>query len=352
MISGHGCIRVHKMALPLLAQGNIVHLICGAQCSYFELYDSFSHAMGVNHYIESIKNLSGSVDVFHAHNEPSWFVTAVKEHCDVPVILDVHDSWLARMSAEEEEKLRADGERAFRVYTEERNNFQLADGLVFPSQPFAEKIINEFKLTQPYIVLPSYLPRQFYRYTCKEWLGGLVYEGRLDLPSKVKDKRFHGFRYCEYTQLTKELHDAGIDFHFYVLRDDEEFHKIYDDISFVHGGKQYEKLLSALTRHDWGLLGNIFHTPEWEVAFPNKLFEYIASCVPIVVINAKECGRFVREHGIGIEVGSVEELKDRWGEHRQCRINLIKNRQRWIMENHISELETLYDSVINKGQWH
>jgi glycosyltransferase involved in cell wall biosynthesis len=334
------------MAIPLLAKGNIVHLICGARPAYFELYDSFSHAVGVNHYIESVKTLSSSVDVFHAHNEPSWFVTIVKEHCDVPVVLDVHDSWLARMSVEEESKLRDEGKDAFRVYTEERNNFQLADALVFPSKPFADQIIKEFSLTQPYIILPSYLPRQFYRYTCKEWLGGLTYEGRIDLPSKLDDDRFHGFRYCEYTELTKKLHDAGVDFHLYVLRKDDEFNELYDDTSFVHRGKGYEQLLSGLTRHDWGLVGNIFYTPDWEVAFPNKLFEYISACVPIVAINAKHCAEFIKEHKIGIEVESVEELTERWGEHRQCRINLIKKRQMWTMENHIDKLEYLYQSIM------
>jgi glycosyltransferase involved in cell wall biosynthesis len=337
------------MAIPLLSKGNTVHLICGGKPGYFEYYDSFHLAPGVNHYIEAIKSLAGKVDVFHAHNEPNWFVTAVKENCEIPVVLDVHDSWLARMSVEEELKLRDEGKKAFRVYAEERNNMQLADALVFPSRPFADQIINEFGLTQPNIVLPSYLPAQFYRYTCKEWLGGLTYEGRVDVPETVENARFHGFRYCEYSELAQKLHEKGADFHLYTLRNDDKFQEIYKDISFMHEGRDYENLLSALTRHDWGLIGNIFSTPEWEVAFPNKLFEYIAACVPIVAINAQHCAEFVEEHKIGIAVESVEELCDRWSEHRQCRINLIKKRQMWTMENHIGKLEDLYKSLTKEA---
>ena len=67
--------------------------------------------------------------------------------------------------------------------------------------------------------------------------------------------------------------------------------------------------------------------------------------MPIVAINAQHCAEFVKEHEIGIEVESVEELTERWGEHRQCRINLIKKRQMWAMENHIGKLEDLYKSL-------
>ena len=351
-ISGHGCVRVHKMAMPLLSLGHKVHLICGAnRPGYYELYDSFSHAAGVNHYIESIKMIAPHVDAFHCHNEPNWFVTAVKEHCDTPVILDVHDSWLARMTEEEEIELRDQGKKAFRVYTEERNNFQLADGLVFPSKTFANIIINEFALDQPFLILPSYLPRQLYRYNCAEWMGGITYEGRIDLKSKHEDdSRYHGFRYCDYEQAANEFHDVGIDFHTYSLNDTPEFHKIYDDISYVHKGRGYEHLLKALSRHDWGFVGNVFKTPEWDVAFPNKLFEYIAACVPIVAMNADACAEFVTDNGIGIEIKSIEELKGRWAEHRQCRINLIKQRQKWTMENNINDLLRLYEDVCTKSR--
>src|SRR4051812_34865532 len=100
MVSGHGCIRVHKMALPLINRGHDVHLIAGKVPSFWQNYKTFSLCADIDQYQEAIK-LHKDADVFHCHNEPSWFVTAVKEVCDKPVLLDVHDSYLARHTPEE-----------------------------------------------------------------------------------------------------------------------------------------------------------------------------------------------------------------------------------------------------------
>jgi hypothetical protein len=348
MVSGHACIRCQKEAIPLVENGHDVHMIAKAIPTYHEYYQSFSLATGTNHYLDSIKKYAATADIFHVHNEPSWFVTAIKEACDVPVILDVHDSFLARMTPDEVDKLRSDCKPAHRITVEERNNFQLADGLVFPSEPFAQLIMNEFGLDQPYIILPSYLPRQFYQYAGREWLGGLVYEGRVDLKDQIEsDIMLNGFRYCDYLDMAKELHFLGVDFHIYGPQTSgEKFQAAYKDLSFLHGGKSFSKLLPAIGRHDWGLIGNIEHTPEWEVAFPNKLFDYIGACVPIVAINAKHVEEFVENNGIGISINNIEELPRRWSEHRKLRGNLIKQRQKWVMENHIANLEGLYRCLL------
>jgi hypothetical protein len=346
-ISGHACIRCQKMAMPLLEKGYKVHMAAAKMPTHSEVYDSFYMCAGVNHYIEAIRHMAKVVDLFHVHNEPSWFVTAIKEHCDKPVVLDVHDSYLARMTPEEEQQLRDDGQRAFRVMVEERNNFQLADALVFPGRKFGQAIMKEFGLRQPSLFLPSFLPRRFYQYSGKEWMGGLVYEGRVDLKSQIEasPKQF-GFRYCDYEDLAKECHFMGIDFHIYGPQTaSEEFQEVYGDLAFLHAGLPYGKLLPAIGRHDWGLVGNVFETPEWDVAMPNKLFDYIAAGVPVAVINAEECARFVSDNGVGIVVNSIDELASNWSRHRECRANLIKKRQDWTMEKHIAGLEALYADV-------
>jgi glycosyltransferase involved in cell wall biosynthesis len=130
------------------------------------------------------------------------------------------------------------------------------------------------------------------------------------------------------------------------VREDEKFISIYKDIAFLHEPDIFPDLLAHLTRHDWGLVGNLHYSREWEVAFPNKLFEYIGACVPIVSINAKECSKFIEEYDIGITVKSMEELADRWREHRRCRNNLIKLRSKFFMEEHIQDLENLYQEVL------
>lgn len=334
------------MALPLSERGHNVHMIAQQVPEFAQYYETFTLCEGVNNYLGAIDNLSHRADVFHVHNEPSWFVTAIKERCSVPVILDVHDSFAARMTDAEEAEKREKGEKAYRISVEERNNFQLADALVFPGEAFGKVVMDEYGLDQPHLILPSYLPRQFCQYNGREWMGGVVYQGRVDLKKDIEvNPSMTGFRYCDYEELATAFHNDGVDFHLYTPQSGKEsFQKIYQDISYLHGGKAFSNLLPAIARHDWGLVGNIFHTPEWEVAMPNKLFDYIAANVPVVSINAGACSKFLEETGVGITVESVDELKLRWKEHRECRKRLIKQRQAWVMERHIHKLEELYNA--------
>jgi hypothetical protein len=348
MISGHACVRVQKMAIPLLQNGHKVYLVSKGMPWGFENYDGYIHCEGINHYIEAIKILSPHVDVFHCHNEPSWFVSLVKEHSDKPAILDVHDSYLMRATSDEITAEQAKNHECYRIYTEERNNFQLADGIVYCGKTFGEGISDEYALRQPQITLPSYCPEMLFKYRGGGWIGGLVYEGKLNLQVEIdKGGRNYGFRYCVYEELMKKCKDLGISFHVYSTRKDEVFKQLYRD-AFIYPPLGMPDLVERLMVHDWGLVGNVYYTREWEVAFPNKMFEYIAAQVPVVCINAKESGVFVEENELGINVSSIEELRSRWGEHERIRRALIKGRKKWAMENHIHKLEDLYRIVAKK----
>lgn len=349
-IAGHACIRVTKQAIPLVSNGHRLHIIANRVPSYSQVYKTVTVCEDAGQFSDAIKLYAPIADVFHCHNEPSWFVTAVKEITGKPVVLDVHDSFLGRVTPEEEEKRLDDGEtRRIRVQTEERNNFQLADALVFPSEPFGRMIVDEYRIDTPSMTLPSYLPESLYVYNTKEHWGGLVYEGRVDLKEEIaKDHRMFGFKYCDYEDMAKECHRVGIDFHIMSGRRDEAIRKVYGETAFIHDPYAYDVLLNKISRHDWGLVGNIFSTSEWDVALPNKLFEYIAACVPVVVINAKESARFVEKYGIGIVVNNIEELASRWSEHRECRRRLVSLRKRFTMENHIGGLEALYVQLLGE----
>ncbi len=350
MIADHACVRMDKMAMALLEDGYNVHVIARKIPAYASYYNSFAWCEDVGQTIEAIKVYSNVADVFHCHNEPSWFVTMVKEFSNKPVILDVHDSFLARVKIEEADELEKTQKPPVRVTVEERNNFQIADGLVFPGQRFRELVSNEFKLKQPALTLPSYCSKRVQMYDCKEWLGGLVYEGRIDLKEEIKISPVinHGFQYDDYEEFAKKAKELGIDFHLYG-RSDEEFMKVYKDLAIVQKPQPYQKLMMKLSRHDWGLVGNLHPTSEWEIAFPNKMFEYISACVPVVAINAKECEEFLVKEGIGISVKSLEELTHRWSEHTEIRKTLIKKRQKYVMDNHIGELENFYEDIIGRS---
>lgn len=351
MISGHGCVRVQKIAIPLLERGHEVHLICSRTPTYFEQYDTVVTAPTVRQYLNAIDLYKDKVDIFHVHNEPSWYVTAVKERSDTPVVLDVHDSHAARITEKEADDIaeKTNGEyMPLRISWEERNNFQMADGLIFVSKPFADIVIETFDLSQKNLVLPSFLPDFMYQYdsTKKNWRGGLVYEGRVDLPDQVEKNA--GYKYCDYLELAKEAAWHSLNFHLYAGRNvtDQKYFETYKDYAILHNGRAVNNLLKDLGRHDWGLVGNIFKTTEWDIALPNKLFEYIAAGVPVVAINAEHSSEWIKKYRLGITVESIKELKERWFEHREIRAGMIKNRHKLVMQNHIHRLEAFYKNFI------
>jgi glycosyltransferase involved in cell wall biosynthesis len=349
-IAAHSCVRLHKMALALMQAPYKHHisLMSQRETNFQDSYDIFAINNSIHQLRECIKVLDPLTDIYHCHNEPSFFVTIVKELTDKPVVLDVHDSWLARVTPEQWEERKEAGKKAIRITTEERNNFQLADALVFPSKPFADNIINEFALDQPYIVLPPYVPHNLFNYTSCEYYGGLVYEGRVDLKNSLTEKFEAGFEYTDYEELAKKCFELDLEFHIYASGKDD-YWETYKEIAIPHKPVKYMKLMDSLALHDWGLVGNIHYTPEWEVAMPNKLFEYIAAGVPIVSINAKHCSEFIEEHGIGITVNSMEELRDRWREHRDCRKRLLRVRGQFTMEKNIHVLDDLYNKITSHG---
>lgn len=345
MVSNHSCIRAHKIAFPLIDKGYEVHLIAKKRVSFSDRYRSFCQYDTIDQCIEAIK-LHPDADVFHVHNEPSFYVYAIKEIFDTPVVLDAHDSYLTRSTAEEQVAALEKGEPHVRVTAEERAAFQIADAVNFVSEPMRAQVAWEFKLDCPMAVLPSYVPRTWYQYQFKEWMGGIVYEGRVTIPKQHEGKSSGtGAYYCDYLDFAEKAKAIGMDFHVYAGQNGPEFMKHYEPLAFVHKGYQYFDLLGQISRHDWGLVGNSILSPQWQVALPNKMFDYLAAGVPSAVFNASAASEMVAEHGFGITVGSVEELAERWREHRACRSKLFKARGHFAMENHINRVEELYRAI-------
>jgi glycosyltransferase involved in cell wall biosynthesis len=339
-----------KMNLVLINKGHDVHLITKRMVPYAINYKSHSIGQNYDQVREAMRLYEPHVDLLHAHNEPSWYVTLWKEVSDKPVILDVHDSCLARLTpqqwVDQNNSLKAHN---VRVSAEERNNFQLADGLIFPARSFADLITKEFALTQPWTVVPSYVPRHFYSYFPLEWHGGIVYQGKV-----AQEHELPMFNYCDYREFAKQTSAIGMDFHIYPAGYTDKLTPLYNkkgmDHTYLHTPELLEELIRNLGRHDWGLVGNVTRNSEWDLALPNKLFEYVAAGTPVAVMNADESAELVLKLGIGIVVKSIQELAERWSEHRKIRANIAKVRMSLCMENQIHTVEKFYEEILCHSQ--
>ncbi len=321
------CVRTLKQIIAL-SHNHDVHLVSkrlptGAWCKTITYYD------GTEASLRAALRLYKFVDIVYVHAEPASIVPVVRESLpSKKLVLDIHDAMIWRSTALEHRS------------AEERLAYAWADGIVVPSQSCRR----ELNPTVPTVVLPPYVNGMFYQNRSWGWTGGIVYQGRVDLPSQQSF-----MDYCKMEDTAKALKAAGIVFNLYVPGKDgqlQDHRKLYRDIAVMHRGLKYEELLSAMGFYDWGLCGNIRRYREWDLAMPNKLFDYLAGGIPVIALNAKETGAFVERHGVGISVSSIDELKERWDEREKCQRNVFLKRHKFTMDNHIHKVETLCKELI------
>lgn len=328
VVSQRCCIRTLKQ-ITALSHSHQVHVLTkripeGTNCATRTYYD------GTEYQLREALKLFQCVDIVYAASEPSWVVFAIREVLKKPIVLDVHDAQIWRTTDVRHRS------------AEERLAFRWVDALVVPSNP-CKRIL---KSSLPTVVLPPYVNEKSYFTRSWGWRGGIVYQGRVDLP-----KQSSFMDYAKYDGLAMELDKEGIQFHIYCpgnTKDLEPWKKLYEPICHFHKGLPYEKMISVLGFYDWGLCGNLGNYREWNLAMPNKLFDYMAGGIPIIAMNAKETGRFVERHKIGISVKSIQEIKDRWDEREECQKNVFLKRHDWAMEKHIGRLERLFTEVLER----
>jgi glycosyltransferase involved in cell wall biosynthesis len=340
-IAHHFCIRATKQVLALKSKGHKIYGMSFRRPEYRENFDAFllCHDKNIRQMKNAIEIMDKETDVWYVHTEPYWMVFLVREVSNKPILLDMHDSMNWRIIQD------------FPKSSEERAAVEMIDGAVYPSgqcRDITEKLYPRLK-DLPSTILPPYVNERFYVYHAWERIGGIVYEGRVDKKSSP-----HFLNYCKYHELAKKLQEAEIPFYLYSPWKSQEHMNEYNEIALTYDALEYSKLIGTMGCHDWGFCGNIDEHPEWNLAMPNKLFEYMAAGIPIIAMNCKEVEKFVVEHGVGIAVKSVDEIKARWDERAQCQVNVLKKRHNWTMEKHIAEVEgicqKLKSSTINITQ--
>ena len=321
----HCCVRLQKQAIALLAKGHKVHLI-GNQLPIGVDWTSSTYFATVSQLRESLR-LHKDADIIHVHNEPSWMVMVAKEILpNTLVILDIHDSMAYRSNKIEYKS------------SEERVAFDMADGLVFVNEK-CRQITNAKK---PSCVLAPYVNEQHYAFQGWQWVGGVAYEGRIDVPA-VREY----MQYANYVDTCNQFKEAGIPFYIYAPKSMEGArNKCYKSICNLCTPLPYDSLIETMGSHDWGLCGNVNKHQEWDVALPNKLFEYMAAGIPIIAMNCKEVAKFVKKYKVGIVVKNIDEIKEKWDERAECQKNVFLKRFEFSMESQIHILEKLYKELL------
>ena len=317
------CSRTFKQLVALHSKGIELHIITHTvpKPDIFKTISYYNDVTGLRNSLALYKN----IDLVQVVSEPSWVVITCREVLDKKIILDLHDAQIWRSDKPEDSS------------TEERLVFNWVDGFIVPSQTCKQLL----QTNKPCIVLPPYHLEDHIAYVSWGYVGGVVYEGRVDLPNF---KEF--MKYSKYEDCCKEFREAGIPFTIYSPLYTEEHKKVYGEICMFQPGIEYTQMVKTIGVHDWGLCGNVYKTREWDLAMPNKLFDYLAAGLPVIALNAKTVGRFVEKHKIGISVKSIQEIKDRWDEREECQRNVMLKRNNFTMEKHIEPVIKFYKGVL------
>jgi len=342
MVAQHGCIRVIKESLALMKRGHIVDLIANQVPFGYHFFDTPILYNDKNQLRRII--LNSSADIFHVHNEPDWLVAATREVSKGrPVIYDVHDLESLRWHNH------AEGE--------EVEAFAAADGIIHVSEPIREFAEKEHGNGLPSRVIYCWMDEQFVS-SDKDIIKNpsfqsIVYEGGIDSKSKPQpyenspQKVVVNIR--NLTGIFAKFREQGFAVTIFAATPQQQ--EAYEMMGIYVGQPvMYPAMLSGLRPHGLGFVGCPINTPLMQLAMPNKLFEYMSQGVVPICYNAKEAGKFVTEHKCGVNLESLDNLKDQIGDVRRLRKNVLKLRNEFLMSKQVEQIESLYEEVLNGGK--
>lgn len=343
MVGLHSCIREQKMGWQLCQMGHTVHIVgqqisaahTGAPYDTVLIYDPSDDPdkfPNVRQLQNSVKLLDPQVDLFHIHNEPNWLFRAVKDVTNKPIIFDIHD-WTSLRKIEPPPPIEIEFEK---------QALAEADGFCVPSKGYLNRLreITDKPSVLVYSMVPSFLFPAERKVPPKP---GIVYEGGV----KGKNDFRYNYGYRNWAAFAKEaIKDIDGKFYFYTANMGEDFAEYEHPQIEVYPPMIYPELLNEMTAHSVGIVGAPFHVGEFDDAMPNKLFEYISSGIPCIIINASEATRYAEEHGVGVGIRDASEIPDALKSLSTHR--MWQDRWEFTMDSQIPKLIELYRSVLCK----
>jgi glycosyltransferase involved in cell wall biosynthesis len=110
-----------------------------------------------------------------------------------------------------------------------------------------------------------------------------------------------------------------------------------------------------MTQYDYGWAGfnAAKNRDHLDVALPNKLFEYLASGLPVLSFPHKAQREFLEAKKVGFVFEDLNELDDKIKEEatvQRVRGNVLRKRFDFTMESNIERVLNLYGSLLESGE--
>lgn len=334
----HVCIRVIKRLRALKKIGYKVDGL-GNRISYgtddFDTYSIYQNDDQLKNWLYDNKD---KYDIIDYSNEPDFPVRVIKEAVgdSAPVITDLHD---------------LDSVRKGFIPKDEREMFNLSDGLIYVSQPI-QKITNKLhQYTKPNTTYYSYCNKDTIDYDPNliHQRRGLVYEGGCN----PKDDQIQNqmFAYRNLGDILKRLVEMGNEVHCY-FGNLSAFDTLQDIGIISYPPQQYDQMMQYLTRYRYGIL--IFNNKDQKqdqvnYTLSNKQYEFLASGLPALACWCPEMMKQIDKWKIGFtfndieEIGNCSQLEDKYLEVMD---NIREVKEKLTAENFIWRIENLYAEVL------
>jgi len=213
--------------------------------------------------------------------------------------------------------------------------FEQADALLFNSLQMLEVAHKLYNIRGETIVIPNAVPAADVPQTSLTKLSALDGEYHLVFVGHINQPKLDRLR---------QVADQGLHVHLYTYQATTfkaTLLRACADHPYLHhhGALPYRELLIQLTQYDYGLVlwyegatARFFDT-----SLPSKLFDYLASGMPVIVGPYKALVDFVSSHNCGFVVREVSEIKEKLADRYT-----VGDRKQYIMEYHVPDLIALY----------
>jgi len=289
-----------------------------------------------------------SIDLIHSQNAPDTLTRVATEVADeIPVVHENQDMISLRRTPYTPEG------NLDEQLVDERIANQMCDARIHVSQGLLDYIGAKYGPKKE-IVFHNYVSRSLVPPSCKRKLSDIdrrihiVYEGTLS--------SFPGDHY-DLKEIFKDIAGHGYHVHIYDSHSNQDYARLantHDSIHY-HGHKDPRELPYEITQYHYGWAGfNATKNREHlDVALPNKLFEYLASGLPVLSFPHKAQKEFLEAEGLGLVFEDLNELDDKIKEQatvQQVRGNVLRKRFGFTMESNIDRVLNLYGSLLESGE--
>lgn len=333
------CGRTDKISMVLKNKGVVCHnafLIRSSQMP--EAYDKENSFYSYDDLLEFVNK--SDFDIVHCSNEPD-ILSDLLLHSNKPVIFDTHDLLTAR-----------NNDSIHEVYYLEYTSSKFADGTMYVGEYYRDLQAERygFPLDKTFVIpnlpLEGQLPSKGQRKPKLSAADGglhLVYEGGIS-----DNPRSHRF----FENLWAAITASGIHIHYYSQQNIEYCRALEKTSQFLHyeGNLSSLDLIVEMTQYDVGLLILNPVDKNADMAYPNKLYEYLAAGLP-VVSNLTTSSGFAAAHKVGGSLDFSADIKAQMQEYAQIRIpdDYLRNTG-LTMDSYAGELLAFYKKISGRSK--